>query len=135
MGELLTTGEMIDRLKVGEVAEVANKPFEQLETKGKTVAYDQQCIKWQDSFQELFINSYTTKLMWTIRPKYVSFEEAMKAVSEGKTAVMHRWGKQKTYFNKDGAGAKVKYEFNELLNGKWTIEEANNESKYTNNKN
>lgn len=81
MRNLLTTGQMIDKLKVGEIAEgnthwevkrMFNGQIVELNT-GTTFKID-----------EGFLNE-----KWTIHPKYVSFEVAKEAYNEGKVVISH----------------------------------------------
>lgn len=82
--EWLTTGQMIDRLKVGEVAEA------QYETDCHRVGFNYKIKRTPNglknitnhdsvvSFDETFFNA-----KWRIIPQFVSFEEAMDALKKG----------------------------------------------------
>ncbi|WP_121605334.1 hypothetical protein [Virgibacillus sp. Bac332] len=133
MSKWLTTGEMIDQLKVGEVAETN-------EQAGLRVKYTKECgliyvneheVIDLDNGKEgrVFITSdYIKNMKWRILPNYVSFEEAMKAGKEGKTIAYH------TQYDKhviepmelrQFAVASLSIQDNGLLHmfeGKWTIE-------------
>jgi hypothetical protein len=89
MSEWLTTGQMIDRLKIGEVA-VSNRcnwyvtkdtsgNLYYTDEKGKTFdkgyGWDGWCV-----LSSAFVNE-----QWRILPRYVNFEEAMKALMNRKT--------------------------------------------------
>jgi hypothetical protein len=120
--EWLTTGQVIDRLKVGEKAETVEFPPICINMKNDYVTYNGSCFVWSNGDQ-LMINDLTKYIKWNILPNYVSFEEAMKAVREGKAVYLHA---------KDGeVVARLKKEFflsfgnwqlGEFLEGNWTIE-------------
>ena len=81
MNKLLTTGEMIDTLQVGEVAET-QEGF-------KVTKRSSGAITWihdgDDSHNYLKINIVALDFKWRILPRYVSLDEAMEAFYEGKT--------------------------------------------------
>ncbi|WP_243299121.1 hypothetical protein [Bacillus litorisediminis] len=127
MSEWLTTGQMIDRLKVGEVAENQSgmtKVFYDFPT--RTLVYDiegnlsKKCLPFDISMDS--VNE-----RWRILPKYVTFEEAMKARREGKGVKFH-YENGTIYI---GKGSKMKLKdswfasktFDDLVEGKWTIKE------------
>lgn len=134
-GTSLTTGEMIDKLKVGEVAEVVNKPFEQFDSKGKTVMYDQGSIKWQDTNQSFLVDNYTSHLKWNIRPNYVSFKKALATLNEGRKISCFYEDKKYEYrmigskvyneINSTSAGQTKEWHqlWDQIIEGKWTIED------------
>ena len=131
MSELLTTGEMVDRLKVGEVAECIEKGITE-------VIRDNDGIWWYDKPSGIK-KSYMTLLSrnldykWSILPNYVSFEEAKKALKEGKTVHCHpNWNEKLSYeINPiDAENAALRYlQIKEeglmgiVFESKWTIEE------------
>lgn len=95
MGELLTTGQMIDRLKVGQIAEIVeckyNTRFHRTKVKrnnsGHLVYSEKLPHKWDDT--PIQMTDLVFKCKWRILPDYVSFEEAMQAVREGKQVAYH----------------------------------------------
>jgi hypothetical protein len=126
MSELLTTGQMIDRLKVGEVAEAKYES----ESGGFGISYKIERNEFGlknitngdgvVSFDNIFF-----KAKWHILPNYVSFEEAMRALKEGKKATLHgEDGNLKTLFRKwYRLDTRECITFNMMFEGKWTIEE------------
>lgn len=90
MSEWLTTGQMIDALKVGEIAETN----EQADFVYRVKKAESGSIMYLDDKGELsrflVIRDSIAKLKWRILPKYVSFEEAMKALKEGKFVHFHK---------------------------------------------
>ncbi|WP_337970230.1 hypothetical protein [Virgibacillus salexigens] len=143
MSEWLTTGEMIDKLKIGEVAELKNTYVKGIEDIAyNAVIRDDEGFKWyridrdkKDS--ECFeINDVVINWEWRILPNYVSFEEAMKALREGKTVYCHReyvfrfkLDKEEAFLEcdrKEGKGwAAVHSDINAIdILGNWTIENA-----------
>jgi hypothetical protein len=85
MSEWLTTGEMIDRLKVGEIAEAYDENGEKLFRVQRTSEYHRPFKNLDNWNNELILNEPSLKYKWRIVPRYVSFEEAMKALMNGKT--------------------------------------------------
>lgn len=86
MPEWLTTGQMIDRLRVGEVAEDKFGKYTAEFEKGNIQIYlvtetfgTIEKRRYGDALSRNILG-----LEWWILPKYVSFEEAMKALREGK---------------------------------------------------
>jgi hypothetical protein len=79
MSEWLTTGEMIDRLEEGEVAEDSKQLM--------TASWDGGKLKFKiiDGSEYDYITLNDRNLKWRILPRYVNFEEAMKALMNGKT--------------------------------------------------
>jgi hypothetical protein len=136
MSEWLTTGQIIDRLKVGEIAQVQEKIKKEYVT--KTDASYFWCDKngWiLDSGEIFYLNDVISKMKWRILPKYVSFEEAMKALKVGKTVYCHpSWcsGKYKIepHEARDNALEFLSIKGEGLLQivfeSKWAIEEGEN---------
>jgi hypothetical protein len=138
MNEWLTTGQMIDQLKIGEVA---------VNQEGYKVKYGDTGIdllffepneeliepRVMESADKFIIHGvWVRKDKWRILPKYVSFEEAMKALKEGKTVYCHpNWcnGKHKIepLEAKENAIEFLLIKSESLLQivfeSKWTIEE------------
>lgn len=130
MSEWMTTGEMIDRLKVGEVAEQKQDGWRVTRKNGLVfIDKDGDIDKNKgDKGHMILVNGYVIGSKWRILPKYVSFEEAMKALKDGLIVRAH-----------DGTGGY--YEFDgketftqlakeypviriyELMDMKWTIAE------------
>lgn len=127
MTEWLTTGQMIDRLKVGEVAEGKNN--------GWKVKYNRKLdLIIVENVEDVEGDRFLTNAVWVesdkwrIFPKYVSFEEAVQAVRDGKTPYLHVDGKkiaffQKTNFQSINTAWNLYLTLGDLLNGEWTIEE------------
>ena len=122
----LTTGQMIDKLKVGEVAECVEKGITE-------VIRDDDGIWWYDkpsgikkSYMTLL--SRNLDLKWRILPNYVTFEEAMQALKEGKKVkVIYQKGDHDYIYSKNRDVDFRSTTWNELFEGKWTIEESNHE--------
>jgi hypothetical protein len=124
MKEWLTTGQMIDRLKVGEVAK--NQSYEGCIK--RTEAGLIECNDEHEPVKPLKIDNEILESMWIILPKYVSFEEAMKALKEGKKVYFHRNGEVIHFHNKPKFRSVATLEnsdltLQDLIEGKWTIEE------------
>lgn len=98
--EWLTTGQMIDRLKVGDVAELKfdeNVPYSK-ESAIEHYVTNQDGIRWcvdaegKDVNGRFVLADCALNYKWRILPNYVSFEEAMKALKEGKTVSLRKVG-------------------------------------------
>lgn len=118
--KLLTTGEMIDQLKVGEIAQDKN---------GEIVRRGNEGIETSEG---KFINCNYLFLSqkWHILPKYVSFEEAMQALKEGKRVsftFLNEDDFEETIYIKNYFGAKSslrqEIEWRDLFKPNWVIEE------------
>lgn len=123
MSEWLTTGQMIDRLKVGEVAENQDGYKVTHGRKGDLLYFYKSN---EPDEEEKFTMSlmYLKKDKWRIIPKYVCFEEAMEAMSSGATVYFHP--KENTTINCSlghHMGWFTKHTWGELHEGKWTIKE------------
>jgi hypothetical protein len=82
----LTTGQMIDRLKVREVAEGSLGDSVCYVTKTAHGTFYQCSDETGKTFDKVFSLFYgIVQAEWCILPQYVSFEEAVKAFTEGKT--------------------------------------------------
>lgn len=144
MNKLLSTGEMIDKLKVGETAKLHEKHIKGVEDiVYDAVTRDHQGIRWTRSDKEelsdkpLYLNDIVINYVWRILPNYVSFSEAMKAVEEGKDVHCQYNDESitlKSYNNRigsicfdkhcvGGGGAEIKIAW--IVAGKWTIEDDN----------
>lgn len=121
MTKFLTTGQMIDTLKVGEIAET-EEGYKVIRNKNQSIVYinkDPKCGQF------LAMDLTTHRLKWTILPNYVSFDEAMNALKEGKNlkfyfSQLHVDRDIPIYLNKDVYLASIN--FTQLFNGKWMTE-------------
>lgn len=126
MNELLTTGEMIDKLELGEVAE----------DKGKVMkAYWEFDDDWNTEILKFvvdndngvynFVQIEDKNRKWHILPNYVSFEEAMKALQNAKAVYFHDgdWVTRVVYGSYLEDMEMSGYTFAQLINGKWTIKD------------
>lgn len=129
MSEWLTTGQMIDKLRVGEIAEseARNKVI-------KTRADGESVIKHykrSDSTygSDLFVlHEDFLLLKWRILPNYVDFETAMEALSNDKVVRCH-FVDDEVYIRlhqghtmKQIHNMRSNVSLEELIHGKWTIE-------------
>jgi hypothetical protein len=125
MSEWLTTGEMIDRLKVGEVAVNQDGWKVTFGRKGDLLYFHES----QEPDEE---NKFTMSLMflkkdrWRILPRYVSFEEAYEAGKQGKVinfhyedGVVHKIEHFDDSLDENGLSC---YCLRELIEGDWSIE-------------
>lgn len=131
MSEWMTTGQMIDRLKNGEIAECRGEKWRVTNRNNAIIYVDEdgkQDTNKGDKGYMILVNSIVSRAEWRILPKYVSFEEAMQALKDGLVVRTH-----------DGSGGY--YEFDgketftqlakeypviriyELMDMKWTIAE------------
>ncbi|WP_409297719.1 hypothetical protein V1498_06720 [Peribacillus sp. SCS-26] len=87
MSEWLTTGQMIDQLNIGQVAKCLTKQ----PGIHKHVTRTEDDVKWCEAdgtlnpdYLFLQMGGGAANFKWRILPKYVSFGEAMEALSKGK---------------------------------------------------
>jgi hypothetical protein len=121
MSEWLTTGQMIDQLKDGEVAESIDGEYEAYWHNGLLEFRDRH-----GDVQETIIKS-DQKRKWRILPKYVSFEEAYEAGKQGKVVnfhykdgMVHRIEHFDDSLDENGLSC---YCLRELIEGDWSIED------------
>lgn len=88
MSEWLSTGEIIEYLKDGEIAEIEGGTIQIINDNGH---FKYANNDYRDYFR---ITPMTKNGKWRILPNYISFKEAMKAIDEGNTVVLHRNGRQ-----------------------------------------
>ncbi|WP_077622028.1 hypothetical protein [Sediminibacillus massiliensis] len=133
MSEWLTTGEMIDKLKIGEVAKLQ----ENLELSDEEGVLFDRVFKDNDgdilwcnedktiqAATPIILYGHTLNWKWRILENYVSFEEAMAALKAGKKVELHRKSyPEKTVFrNWYTLETREDLTFSDLFSGKWTIE-------------
>lgn len=132
--EWLTTGQMIDKLEVGQMAEnqyednVMSKRYVYRTENG--IVY---CSRKGVYLSEITLSSCSIdeflKSSWRLLPKYVSFEEAVTALKEGKTVYYegdcnfhHKITPDEFNDFRIGSLSVVENGLSNLIDGKWTIE-------------
>lgn len=140
MSEFLTTGQMIDRLRVGGTAELSEKhqiPKEHGKSYKKVTKAADGDIVWMsdtglvDLGRPLVLFGHTVNWKWRILPNYVSFEEAMKSLKDGGSATLHNGNIQYKFVAVECIAETLEHykdvgadflEWRDLFRGKWTIE-------------
>lgn len=134
MGELLTTGQMIDQLRVAEIAELSVKhqiPKEHGKSYKKVTKTANGDIVWMsdtgvvDLGKPLILYGHTVNWEWRILPNYVFFEKAMKALKDGKRVTFHA-GEEKYQITSSWCLVNDwvnQFNWNDLMENTWTIEE------------
>lgn len=123
MSEWLTIGQMIDKMKVGDVAECSSKRYVTLTEDG----HMQFCDK--NGNYKCFLSFHVTKpnreSKYRILHKFVTFEEAIKAFKEGKTIKSWTDNDYEIHYGEYLLNnlTEETITFNEILNAKWTIED------------
>lgn len=124
--ELLTTGQMIDNLNIGDEAEFTDCAG--AEFKKQKVIRNENGIFWKETGNVFEVSDFISKVKWRIIPHYVSYEVAMKAhKEEKKTIVYHYDGELKYEFRHEletGQFDKLASDnlcLYELLEGKWSV--------------
>jgi hypothetical protein len=121
-----TTGQMIDQLKVGEVAEAVGIRIKVAKNSMGGIG------PVKNPGDNTVLNGVVVGAKWRILPKYVSFEEAMSALKDGKTVYCHpNWGSTNYRITPDEAKdyalsfLTIQNEglINVVFENKWTIEE------------
>ena len=115
MTKLLSTGEMIDQLKVGEIAE-GNTYWE-------VKKLEDGLIVELNSRKSININCSFLAEKWRIHSNYVSFKPAMQAVMEGKTVFFHDSDHRSIVELTRVVDYLEGHTWEQLFNGKWTIED------------
>lgn len=126
MSKWLSTGEMVDKIKVGEVAET-EEGYKVIKNRNRSITYTNKESKYG---QYLAMDLTTHRLKWRILPNYVSFQEAMDAMNDGRTVYFegdfdfHDSISKTEAINIRLEETNLKdHSLIELINGKWTIEE------------
>lgn len=126
----LTTGQMIDKLQKNEIA-VGSDGIETIYLTKRETKHDNGIFHCQENGKEPYdimtINSWINKFKWEIRPKVISFIEAMKALEEGvivqfkpkNSNSSFRFRKENEYILMELC--REKYTFEDLMEGEWTI--------------
>lgn len=123
MSKCLTTGQMVEQPKVGQIAET-EEGYRVIKNKNGSITYLNKEPKYG---QYLSMDLITHRLEWWILPNYVSFEKALEAYKQGKTITC--------FYGNDFDGSPFVEDFslkkNEtagdlsmemIIKGKWTIE-------------
>jgi hypothetical protein len=118
----LTTGQMIEQISVGDKVE--------RKSDGAILVYCNHYygLKFENSTDTLSMTAPSFKEHWRILPKYVSFEEAMKAVVCGRGKVYWHFDGSKKLLNQitnlrnDFKGFCLEPMLTHLIKGKFTIE-------------
>lgn len=118
MSEWLTTGQMIDRLKVGQVAE--GMTYWEVKKIVNGCGYDS--IVEVNSGEQVKMSESFLEEKWRILPNYVSFEEAMKAFKQDEEICLWLGDKDFKFATKYHHTLND-LNLSDLIHGKWTIEE------------
>jgi hypothetical protein len=120
----LTLGQVIDQLEMGEIA---------TSNKGNTVKYDvngtlvyiNESESTATEQKVVIISGYSQADNWKIQPLFVSFDEAMDALKDGKIVGFFKDG-YRFIFKKENEFtlsemAQAGITFSDLLAGNWSI--------------
>lgn len=124
MSELLTTGQLIDQLKVGQKARAFTPDGNEI-PRMKVVKNDAHSIMVVEPWEVLRANGFTLGTKWKLEPQYVTFEEAMRTLKDAGKVYFHDedW-KGRIFYDQWIEDSEVHgYTFAQLINGKWTIED------------
>lgn len=116
---------MINNLKVGQVAEASDMEMGSVtKTPNGEIVWTEETRKrrqWDiPSLNCAFMNA-----KWRILPRYTSFEEAMKALKDGKKVTYHDRSWSTTFNNEmsiESTGLES-FNFLDLFEGKWSIKD------------
>ncbi|MFS0657509.1 hypothetical protein AB1L07_02625 [Niallia alba] len=119
MSNLLTTGQMIDGLVFGEIAETSDKKYQARKTE-----YGSICIS--NEHGNVGLNPTVLSAKWRKLPKFVRFGEAMEALNGGRDVTLHlsEEGKPETTLFRTWFHLETRegITFADMFDGKWTIE-------------
>ena len=125
MTKLLTTGEMIDTLQVGEVAVGVDGYYQETKlrmTDHHEIVYARGKSSSANNFFEL--NAFSHKAKWRILPRYVSLDEAMEAFHSGATiTIVDSFGGKHSFCISEVYGL-VGLKITDIHSDNWTIESA-----------
>ncbi|MBT2215865.1 hypothetical protein KK120_08885 [Virgibacillus dakarensis] len=123
MSEWLSTGEMIDQLKVGEIARNDNDSNTIFVKKSKTGSF-YKCFENGVARESVFLVGSFVDSKWRILPKYATFGEAMISLSGNKMVYFHPKKNESISVNKYSTlqGWLSNYTWEQLIEGNWTIE-------------
>lgn len=130
MNKNITTGQLVDKLKVGETAQCVSSSIE--DWYGSHVTAKQHSWNWtlkNGESEEFYLSEAVKECTWRILPKFVHYLDAAKALKDGHTVRCYP-EEDENYieFNEADTVESVGYSWNlitwgELLGGKWTIED------------
>lgn len=123
---------MIDRLKVGEIAESEGHKWRVKRFKGGII-YVNDCgeIRGGKGKRIPHFELNSDRVLgekWRILPQYISFEEAMEESKKGKTVRLHNKRLGDVVLDDEQACFELKhheisdYSLRELINGNWSVE-------------
>ncbi|MEK4030834.1 hypothetical protein MKZ02_20150 [Pseudobacillus sp. FSL P4-0506] len=117
MSEWLTIGQLIDQLKPNEIATDEKEEYTVSWKYGLTFVDEDK-----DTFKDI-IPLYKER-KWRIIPQYVSLEEAMKALKEGKVVTLYTTYTTHSFSTENYFRDFVEKSITiaEFVSGKWTIE-------------
>jgi len=120
---ILTLAETI---KVGQTAR-------QMDTGREVIKIKQGSLVWKECRNTVQLTGKTLESKFEIVPDYVSFDEAMESVRQGKTVWYHgnniplqkpiKVEHENFHTNRSGVLNLGKFSLVSLIDGKWTIEE------------
>lgn len=131
--ELLSTGQMIERLNIGDQAEYKHQERTTdhhlivQKTASGSIVVVYNGIHENRVGKLLTLSAKVMTYQWRVIPQFFSFEEAMKAHLEGKTVAYHHSDELVYEFNCDGATDQFKQLYHdsiylqELIKGNWSI--------------
>lgn len=125
--ESLTTGQLVDQLKVGQTANCVYSSIN--EWQDSIVTAKEHSWNWALSdgrSEEFYLSEKVKECRWVILPNYVNHLEAIQALKDGYTVRCYPEDDGYIEFNEADTVQSVANSWNllswgELLNGKWTI--------------
>lgn len=88
--KIYSTGEVIDKLNVGDIAECVESKIEGwVGTKIIAKEYTWDWLDKDNNKEEFYLSKEVQKCKWKILPRYVSFNNAMDAFEKGKYVYFH----------------------------------------------
>jgi hypothetical protein len=124
MSEWLTFGQLLDKMQVGDIAE--SEETHQIHyylkrgTDGFFYEWMGKHVEDVNYFDRVKLQECHIRCKWRILPRYVSFEEAMKALKEGKRVALYINSYKETFSLDEELDSLT---LRDLIEGKWTIEE------------
>ena len=137
MENWLTTGQAIDQLKPGEVAKSSDGNwYITKDVEGGVYFTDESGEALLEQYGDsgwCILTGRFVSMQWRILPKYVKFQDAMRALREGKckSVTLHHKGKKISFSNVEPIQESLEFHheddawlltWQDLFEGQWTIE-------------
>jgi hypothetical protein len=121
----LTIGQVIDQLRMGEIAYNNKGDSVKYDTNGTLVYFNEESESAASEQRVVILSGYSQVDRWAIKPTFVPFDVAMDELEDGQIVEFHK-GEHRFIFKKENEFtlsemAQAGLTFSDLLAGKWII--------------